>query len=130
MAGFARQALLRGPGMAGALGTSVPRVPHVRSLALASSCVDGQASGLLFTHSKEWCSIVDDKSATGGSVVLRLGVSEEGLDEFGEPGRMMGTAPVGEMLSKGDTVLQIDWEGYQRTASDELYHAVWVSHTM
>jgi hypothetical protein len=47
-------------------------------------------------------------------------------DEFGEPGTVVCAAQLGEELKKGDKLLDIHWEGYQRTASDELYHAVWV----
>jgi len=34
-------------------------------------------------------------------------------------------AAVGEQLGSGAKLLDIQWEGFARTASDELYHAVW-----
>lgn len=47
-------------------------------------------------------------------------------DEFGEPTKITCVAQAGQQLEKGDKLLDIHWEGFQRTASDELYHAVWV----
>lgn len=37
------------------------------------------------------------------------------------------SAAVGQQLSRGDSLMAIEWEGFMRTSSDELYHAVWVS---
>lgn len=75
-----------------------------------------------YTAHKEWCSVVQQEAE---NVTVTLGISDEGLDEFGEPGTVVCAAQLGEELKKGDKLLDIHWEGYQRTASDELYHAVW-----
>eukprot|EP00873_Tetraselmis_striata_P041540 jgi/Tetstr1/461804/TSEL_000092.t1 len=85
---------------------------------IASTASDTQ----LYTAGKEWCSFSKDATE---SVTVLLGISEEGLDEFGEPTKITCVAQAGQQLEKGDKLLDIHWEGFQRTASDELYHAVW-----
>ena len=47
-------------------------------------------------------------------------------DEFGDPERIEVMAAAGQEMTKGDKIANIHWEGFMRTASDELYHAVWV----
>mmetsp|Transcript_7692 Transcript_7692/g.19548 ORF Transcript_7692/g.19548 Transcript_7692/m.19548 type:complete len:220 (-) Transcript_7692:723-1382(-) len=97
-------------------------LPFASKLTQVSRIASTASDTQLYTAGKEWCSFSKDATE---SVTVLLGISEEGLDEFGEPTKITCVAQAGQQLEKGDKLLDIHWEGYQRTASDELYHAVW-----
>jgi hypothetical protein len=59
---------------------------------------------------------------------VQMGLTAAGLDHLGDVTaieRVSSTSTTA--VTAGDTLLQIQWEGYTHTAADELYHTVWES---
>jgi glycine cleavage system H lipoate-binding protein len=57
---------------------------------------------------------------------LEIGLTKRGLDDVGDM-TLMRSMVSGNNVSKGDSLLQIEWEGHGITSADELYHTVWES---
>jgi hypothetical protein len=55
-----------------------------------------------------------------------VGITKRGIDDIGSVIKysLLSTPPPIQIQSQ-DTVISFNWEGYQRTEADELYHAVW-----
>jgi glycine cleavage system H lipoate-binding protein len=59
---------------------------------------------------------------------LEIGLTKRGLDDVGDMTLMRSMISSGNNdVSKGDSLLQIEWEGHAITSADELYHTVWES---
>ena len=63
------------------------------------------------------------------TMLVRVGLAERAFDEIGDVKAITRLAETGFRLSRGETVCVLKWEGFKRTASDELYHAVWANAT-
>lgn len=60
------------------------------------------------------------------TTTLDVKLSDAELDAIGDPTSV--TFPsIGEHVPAGRPVASVAWEGFQRSASDELYHAVWAN---
>lgn len=73
-------------------------------------------------------------TSTSGSsrdafVLVRVGLADRAFDEIGDVKAITRLAETGKRVSRGETVGVLKWEGFKRTASDELYHAVWANAT-
>ena len=62
-------------------------------------------------------------------VLVRVGLADRAFDEIGDVKAITRLAETGKRVSRGETVGVLKWEGFKRTASDELYHAVWANAT-
>ena len=54
-----------------------------------------------------------------------VGLTRLGVENLGKVLKIQKPQPVGSSVKSQSAVLQFTYEGYKRTASDELYHAVW-----
>ena len=117
-------------------GVASSREAYVRSE------LGGSIFGELFKRTDRPCSVspqdrrlycgashfwVQDSDAVvdeGGRPLVRVGLTERGLDEIGNVLRCVGT-PASVAVSAGAELLRVDWDAYTVTEADELYHAVW-----
>ena len=60
-------------------------------------------------------------------VFVRVGLADRAFDEIGDVKVIAGVAAVGSRLRRHENICVLSWEGFKRTASDELYHAVWAN---
>lgn len=49
------------------------------------------------------------------------------MDRLGDVTQLRSLANCGHVVQQDEDLLQIDWEGYEWTEADELYHTVWNS---
>jgi glycine cleavage system H lipoate-binding protein len=68
-------------------------------------------------------------SSRDAFVLVRVGLADRAFDEIGDVKAITRLAETGKRVSRGETVGVLKWEGFKRTASDELYHAVWANAT-
>ena len=54
-----------------------------------------------------------------------LGFTRAGVERIGSVVGAERVAGVGEAAAPGTALLTLSWEGYTRSAADELYHSVW-----
>ena len=69
-------------------------------------------------------------STSGASdefVFVRVGLADRAFDEIGDVKAIAGVAAAGSRLRRGENFCVLSWEGFKRTASDELYHTVWAN---
>ena len=57
----------------------------------------------------------------------KIGFTRAGVEQLGSVSRVDKCLEVGDKVEPGNTLITLSWEGYKRTAADELYHAVWDS---
>ena len=76
------------------------------------------------------------KSSSGGAgndegsvdfVSLRVGLTDRTFDLIGDVKGIGEAVSVGDTVNSHENMLLLSWEGFTRTASDELYHAVWAN---
>eukprot|EP00527_Entomoneis_sp_CCMP2396_P007182 CAMPEP_0198144422 /NCGR_PEP_ID=MMETSP1443-20131203/15577_1 /TAXON_ID=186043 /ORGANISM="Entomoneis sp., Strain CCMP2396" /LENGTH=230 /DNA_ID=CAMNT_0043807813 /DNA_START=18 /DNA_END=707 /DNA_ORIENTATION=+ len=66
--------------------------------------------------------------AAKNALQLEIGLTKRGLDDVGDVTLMRSMISSSDNnVSKGDSLLQIEWEGHSITSADELYHTVWES---
>lgn len=65
--------------------------------------------------------------APDGAVTLTVGLTERAFDLIGDVRRVENPAEPGASVPAGAPLAKLHWEGFRRTASDELYHAVWAN---
>ena len=71
-----------------------------------------------------------EPSTSGASdefVFVRVGLADRAFDEIGDVKAIAAVAAAGSRLRRDENVCVLSWEGFKRTASDELYHAVWAN---
>jgi glycine cleavage system H lipoate-binding protein len=71
-----------------------------------------------------------EPSTSGASdefVFVRIGLADRAFDEIGDVKAIAAVAAAGSRLRRDENVCVLSWEGFKRTASDELYHAVWAN---
>ena len=71
-----------------------------------------------------------EPSTSGASdefVFVRVGLADRAFDEIGDVKVIAAVAAAGSRLRRDENVCVLSWEGFKRTASDELYHAVWAN---
>ena len=56
-------------------------------------------------------------------------MADKAFDEIGDVRSIRVVQPVGSKVEADATMCVLSWEGFKRTASDELYHAVWANAT-
>jgi|TARA_B110000977_G_scaffold11597_3_gene14971 glycine cleavage system H lipoate-binding protein len=69
----------------------------------------------------------DGKSSREDVVVFRVGLADRAFDLIGDVKGMDKAVKVHTTIAKHENLLVLRWEGFKRTASDELYHAVWAN---
>ena len=57
--------------------------------------------------------------------MLEMGLTERGIDDIGDVSSIQLVVHKNNLLSEGDDLLRIEWEGHSITSADELYHTVW-----
>ena len=62
-----------------------------------------------------------------GPTRATLGFTRAGIDNIGSIVSARRAVDVGDRVGRGHPLVSLSWEGYSRTAADELYHAVWES---
>ena len=65
--------------------------------------------------------------ASDAFVLVRVGLADRAFDEIGDVKAIARLAETGTSVCRGENVCVLRWEGFKRTASDELYHAVWAN---
>jgi glycine cleavage system H lipoate-binding protein len=65
--------------------------------------------------------------ALDGATTYEIGMAERAFDIIGDVRAIETRRAVGERARAGETLLEITWRGFRRTASDELYHARWAN---
>jgi len=68
----------------------------------------------------------EDTHKGDGEVSLRVGFTEAAFEEIGDVVRVRA-ATEKEKLPPHGRLVELHWEGYKRSSSDELYHARWES---
>jgi glycine cleavage system H lipoate-binding protein len=58
---------------------------------------------------------------------VQIGMTERGLDHLGDITAVNIVQPERKEKSAGEDLLHLNWEGYEWTEADELYHTVWNS---
>lgn len=66
-------------------------------------------------------------SSTSSTVVLTVGLTERAFDLIGDVRAVADLAPAGASVAASAPLATLEWEGFRRTASDELYHASWAN---
>jgi hypothetical protein len=56
---------------------------------------------------------------------VQIGVTDRCLQDLGDVQKIYSGLSTLQAVSKGDTVLSLDWDGYRITDGDEMYHTVW-----
>jgi glycine cleavage system H lipoate-binding protein len=65
---------------------------------------------------------------SGSALHLEIGLTKRGLDDVGDITLMRSMiSGNNNVVGKGDSLFQIEWEGHGITSADELYHTVWES---
>lgn len=91
----------------------------------ASSSRARQFGTVRFTRTHE---IVRERAvALDGATTHEIGMAERAFDIIGDVRTIETKRAVGERARAGETLLEITWRGFRRTASDELYHARWAN---
>ena len=62
-----------------------------------------------------------------GAVTMTVGLTERAFDLIGDVKKIDTLVPEGVAVGAGETIANLHWEGFRRTASDELYHAMWAN---
>lgn len=63
--------------------------------------------------------------SSGNTKTYRVAPSDYLLDSIGDVINSNPGGKVGTVVEAGQPLFTLDWEGYYRSASDELYHAIW-----
>tara|TARA_B100000767_G_scaffold63016_1_gene59042 strand:- start:134 stop:1021 length:888 start_codon:yes stop_codon:yes gene_type:complete len=77
--------------------------------------------------SEQVSSSASDKSNDDDSVTLRVGLADRAFDLIGDVKGIEDTKSAGDTSKGHENMCLLTWEGFTRTASDELYHAVWAN---
>ena len=99
--------------------------PSHRRWSTASGVATPQPTLFTKTHEVFTRSGEASSSVASGDVTLTVGLSERALDLIGDVKRVEPLVALGATAPAGSHVAHVHWDGYRRTASDELYHAVW-----
>ena len=102
------------------LGTRPAAAAHVSSAAAAAPpsvppCMYTRTHEVLRPES------IDEE----GSVTMTVGLTPRALDLIGDVKAIDRVVDPGARVGAGGNLASLHWEGFRRTASDELYHAVW-----
>jgi hypothetical protein len=65
--------------------------------------------------------------APDGAVTMTVGLTERAFDMIGDVKRIETMVDTGAAVGAGEQLMKLHWEGFKRTASDELYHALWAN---
>ncbi|KAK3272674.1 hypothetical protein CYMTET_19045 [Cymbomonas tetramitiformis] len=81
-----------------------------------------------------WVQVEDDVISSGSNevqdmVTIRVGWSDEQLDEVGDVHHVEVVTEEGSCCEAHSPVARLHWEGFQITAADELYHTQWANAT-
>jgi hypothetical protein len=91
----------------------------------ASSCCDGDVDREpRFTRTHE---VVTRTHTHGEASMFAVGIAGRGFDLMGDCRRVEPVAQSGAMARRGETLVKAHWDGFSRSASDELYHATWAN---
>ena len=58
---------------------------------------------------------------------VQWGLTKEGMDRLGDITKLKRHVELNDEVRQWQTFLSVEWEGYNWTAADELYHTVWES---
>ena len=108
-----------------AIGRVFSRVGDAPVASRASSSRARRFGTVRFTTTHE---VVRERAvAVDGATTHEIGMSERAFDVIGDVRKIETRRAVGERARAGETLLEISWRGFRRTASDELYHARWAN---
>jgi hypothetical protein len=67
----------------------------------------------------------ENKPANKHYCHIEMGLTQRGLDDIGDVTAMKAQVSNHHDVSKNEDLATIEWEGFTRSDSDELYHATW-----
>mmetsp|Transcript_20249 Transcript_20249/g.26750 ORF Transcript_20249/g.26750 Transcript_20249/m.26750 type:complete len:184 (+) Transcript_20249:247-798(+) len=78
---------------------------------------------ILFTTSHEVFQVVDKDQSV--KPTIRIGISEFQLNNLGSINKISPLVEVGRVVDPSKPVCELEWDGFQISAADELYHTIW-----
>ena len=94
---------------------------------------DAPAMPPMYTSTHEILRPDTSASPPDGSVVMSVGLTSRAFDLIGDVRHVEQTfrhfVDIRGEIPEGVPLCMLHWEGFKRTASDELYHAQWVNAT-
>jgi hypothetical protein len=84
----------------------------------------------LFTpHIHQWYRPICLSNTNTGSMfwTVEIGLTDRCLQDLGDIQKMYSEFALNKNVSKDDTVLSLDWDGYKITDGDEMYHTAWTN---
>lgn len=82
--------------------------------------MSGAATKLFCRRNLVWLRLSTPTSA-------KMGFTRAGVEQLGTVSNARQCVKVGADVKPGTPLISLFWEGYTRSAADELYHAVWES---
>lgn len=106
--------------------SSIPRSAHASFSSSASSSSWSQQPPPLYTSTHEVLRL-ESIDSHNGAVTMTVGLTERAFDLIGDVKTIEALVDAGAAVGAGGKIMNLHWEGFRRTASDELYHAIWAN---